>query len=308
MPMSPTYTEFSLRVLNSLRQQKHRAIEALMKVDFIVSTPQIKLIIIGAQKGGTTALYHYLSEHPDIDVPNTKETNFFSSCTSSTPRKQDYLKNFPRRFRWSSPFYSIDTSPSYLLEAKRVASKIHAYDSEIKLAAILREPVSRAVSSWFMYKKLASANPDWFMQSGWVKNNNDVLITRRKQFGSDFASDIDEEIEVLNNGNRIEFPIVEYGLYAQQLACFYEYFNKSSIEIIFSDELKTSTQTCLNSLCDLSEIKRFELTQKKLVPHFVGDNKADIPEQSLVALRDYYRTENQKLSELLGLTLPWSDA
>jgi hypothetical protein len=34
-------------------------------------------LIIGAQKAGTSSLFYYLSQHPDIDLPSEKELHFF---------------------------------------------------------------------------------------------------------------------------------------------------------------------------------------------------------------------------------------
>src|SRR3954463_6324498 len=34
-------------------------------------------LIIGAMKGGTTSLYHYLRPHPEVFMPVTKELHFF---------------------------------------------------------------------------------------------------------------------------------------------------------------------------------------------------------------------------------------
>ena len=52
-------------------------------------------LIIGAQKAGTTALWTYLSYHPDLIAPNTKEIDFFS-CNSRYSRGiQFYLSHFP---------------------------------------------------------------------------------------------------------------------------------------------------------------------------------------------------------------------
>ncbi len=292
-------------VLNSLRRIKHRSINILKDIGFCTAEPQIKLIIVGAQKGGTTALYNYLSEHPNIDVPQQKELNFFNSCKPNEQTEARYLAKFPKRFTWNAPFYSIDTSPSYLLDAEDVAGKIHAFNPNVRIAAVLREPVSRAVSSWFMYKKLASPNPDWFVQSGWVKNNLKKSVKRRRNFGKNFADDISEEIEVLLDGNRIEYPIVEYGLYARQLRLFLNYFSRESIEILFSEDLKNDTQSALNKICDLSGIPTFELAPQKLIPHFVGDNKTVIAPENLKQLKDYYREENKALAALLGRALPW---
>ena len=299
-------TKLFEHALNGLRRVKHQSINALLGAGFCAAQPQIKLIIVGAQKGGTTALYNYLSEHPDIDVPEQKELNFFNSCEPKELTEAAYLRNFPKRFTWNTPFYSIDTSPSYLLDAEDVAERIHAFDPNVKIVAVLREPVSRAISSWFMYKKLASPNPDWFVQSGWVKSNVKKSVKRRKSFGENFADDIAEEIGVLLEGNRIEYPIVEYGLYAQQLKHFLNYFDTENIEVIFSDNLKENTQSTLNLICEHSDMPAFELSHQKLIPHFVGDNKTVIAPENLTQLKEYYRKENQTLAELLGHPLPWS--
>jgi len=40
-----------------------------MKVDFF---------IVGAPKAGTTSLYHYLNEHPQVEMSSQKEPDYFS--------------------------------------------------------------------------------------------------------------------------------------------------------------------------------------------------------------------------------------
>ena len=42
-------------------------------------------LIIGAAKCGTTALYYYLKQHPEISFPKLKEPKFFSSNGETFP-------------------------------------------------------------------------------------------------------------------------------------------------------------------------------------------------------------------------------
>jgi len=42
-----------------------------MKVDFF---------IVGAPKAGTTSLYYYLNEHPEIEMSSQKESDYFSDA------------------------------------------------------------------------------------------------------------------------------------------------------------------------------------------------------------------------------------
>ena len=39
----------------------------------------LSFLICGTQKGGTTALAHYLKQHPEVALPETKELHFFDN-------------------------------------------------------------------------------------------------------------------------------------------------------------------------------------------------------------------------------------
>ena len=301
--LQPNLKESSL---NLLRRYKRAFTHKLKTIVIGTSQAKVKLVVIGAQKGGTTALYNYLSLHPQIEAPDNKELNFFNGVSEQALHHANYLSLFPKRIGRNEKFHSIDVSPSYLIDASFVAQRIYQIDKTIKIVAILREPVSRAVSSWFMYKKLAQKNPDWFIESGWVKNNKHSRLERRKQFGVSFLDDINEEIDILNQGKRVEFPIVEYGLYAQQLEHYFNYFGKENVTILFSHELKENTQECLNTLYRLIGIAPYVLNDEKLIPHFVGDNKVELPEHELEQLKGFYTAYNDDLSVLLEQPLPWS--
>jgi len=296
-----------MRVLNILRRIQRDASTVFKRLAFGVSKPEVRLIVVGAQKGGTTSLYYYLSAHPDIDVPVNKEINYFSSLGSKSGSLTEYQKQFPIRFARNAGFYSIDVSPTYLLDAELTAKKIFDLNPAARIAVVLREPVSRAVSSWFMYKKLYAQNPDWFVESTWVKNNTSKRITRRKKtFGLNFEEDIEEEILVLESGGRIEYPIVEYGLYKQQLENFIDVFDHQNLLILSSALLQTSTQQCLDQVTSFMGIAAHKLEQHQLIPHFVGDNKEVLNTSSLSKLADYYQVQNSGLEKLLGEGFKWS--
>jgi len=293
-------------ILNVLRRRKHAAQLTFKKLLLGVSRPQIRLIVVGAQKSGTTALYHYLSEHPDIDVPAEKEVNYFNATKRQDISLEKYQQHFPVRLARNEDFFSIDVSPSYLLDAQVTAQRIFDINPNTKIAAVLREPVSRAVSSWFMYQKLYQNDPDWFVNSAWVKNNSTAKIVRRKKrFGESFEADIEEELLALEAGNRIEYPVVEYGLYKHQLSCFIDVFGLENLLVLSSEELKNSTQFCLDQITDFIDLKTHTLSERKLVPHFVGDNKKQIDRSKLAKLADYYKVHNKGLEELVDKKFNW---
>ena len=51
------------------------------------------LYIVGAPKAGTTSLYHYLSQHPDIAIPD-KEPRFFIKDSIQNISEADPIKPY----------------------------------------------------------------------------------------------------------------------------------------------------------------------------------------------------------------------
>lgn len=120
-------------------------------------------LIVGAGKSGTTSLANYLSEHPEVFIPDVKELHFFAFANEppnfSTPHilgpvvittLSEYLNFFS-----SAPINAVlgEASVSYLYQGlyKKVISNIKKYHprwKEIRIIIILREPVERAFSQY----------------------------------------------------------------------------------------------------------------------------------------------------------------
>jgi hypothetical protein len=100
------------------------------------------LIGIGAQRAATTWMYHCLKEHPQVFAPEKKEIHFFD-------------ENFDKGLDWYESHFKgagtkriiIDITPNYL-NVEGAMEKMAEIVPEAKLFVILREPVSRAYSSY----------------------------------------------------------------------------------------------------------------------------------------------------------------
>jgi hypothetical protein len=116
-------------------------------------------LIVGAAKSGTTALYHYLGQHPQVYLAPQKETNFFAfegqevwfrgpgdeQTSESTIRT---LEDYEMQFRAVTDEVAIgEASPWYLYSA-RSAANIHRRLPDAKLIVVLRNPADRAFSSY----------------------------------------------------------------------------------------------------------------------------------------------------------------
>jgi hypothetical protein len=104
------------------------------------------MIIIGAQKCGTTSLHYYLSLHPEISMSKQKELNFFLPKKNWHKGIEWYKSNFIGRakiYGEASPGYSF--YPVY----KGVPERMYSIIPEAKLIYLVRDPVERIISHYF---------------------------------------------------------------------------------------------------------------------------------------------------------------
>lgn len=106
------------------------------------------LIIIGAQKCGTTALHSYLARHPNVFMSRPKELNFFvdNSHEGNWYRGIDWYRN---QF---DPDYQVrgESSPNYTMDPilPGVAARAAGVVPDAKLIFMVRDPVERVRSGY----------------------------------------------------------------------------------------------------------------------------------------------------------------
>ena len=105
---------------------------------------RVNTLIIGAGRSGTTSLYTYLESHSDVCFSNIKEVHFFS-IDELYKRGEGYYHSFFRKCHGTPVVASADT---YLLMDHDAIPRIYAYNPEMKIIVMLRDPVSRAYSSY----------------------------------------------------------------------------------------------------------------------------------------------------------------
>ena len=107
----------------------------------------IDFVIIGAQKSGTTALAHFLDQHSGIAISQPKETHVFDT--------QDFDSGtINTRY---APFFEEaihgqlkgEATPIYLF-LPDVLKALSAYNQNLKIIVLLRDPVDRAISHYEM--------------------------------------------------------------------------------------------------------------------------------------------------------------
>ncbi|MDJ0553024.1 MAG: sulfotransferase domain-containing protein [Microcoleaceae cyanobacterium MO_207.B10] len=253
-------------------------------------------LIIGAQKPGTTSLYNYLIQHPQILKNNSfKEVHYFNVPENYSQGLSWYLGHFPNRFRKGDKL-TLDATPNYL-ELPHIPQLIKQHLGNIKMIAVLRNPVDRAYSAWKMCHSFGT-NPN-------VAENLKKKADRRT-----FSEAIEQELTNQWEPDIYPYGYVNKGKYAEQLENYYKYFERDTILVLNFDNLKDDLASTLNLTCDFLNIDPFsESSLKSLLEkkYNVGKKQEISPSEQEVLdrLKNYFEPFNQKLYELLGYSFNW---
>jgi hypothetical protein len=118
-----------------------------------ISRHEPDFLIIGAAKCGTTSLYNYLIEHPDVAGAAAKELRFFD--VKFRKGWDWYLAQFPER---GAAQIVGESSPTYLFDPS-VPGRVKTALPNAKLIVMLRNPVDRAYSQYtFRTRRLETAS------------------------------------------------------------------------------------------------------------------------------------------------------
>ncbi len=221
-------------------------------------------LIIGAAKAGTTALYHYLKEHPEIYMAPQKEPKFFAlegeKLNFRGPGDQNNInkstitdiESYRELFQGASNQKVIgEASPLYLYSPK-APERIRHYIPDTKLIAILRDPVERAYSGYLMH------------------------ISEGRETARDFAEALrEEEMRIRNNWGWGHYASV--GFYHSQLKRYFDNFNHHQIRVYLYEDLKT------NSISLLQDIFNFLNVEESFVPDIsIRHNITGIPKNTIL--------------------------
>ncbi len=231
-------------------------------------------LVIGAMKSGTTALYYYLEQHPQVYMSPVKEPNFFCRWEqeSSDSKPITRIEGYQDLFKDVSNERAIgEASHCYLYEPE-AAARIQQHVPDAKLVAILRNPVDRAYSH-FLHM---------------VRNGTEPL--------TDFAQAIRKEATgVLQTGSFQDY--VGRGRYYEQLKRYFDAFDQRQIKIYLYEDLSNApTDT-------LQDIFRFLGVDDSFVPDVsLRRNVSGYPRHK--ALDEFLRRPSS-FKGALKVYLPW---
>lgn len=150
-------------------------------------------IIIGAQKSGTTSLFNYLRQHPGTALPEQKEIHFFDKQYQKGA--EWYFNHFPDLNKITG-----EATPYYLYHpyaAKRIANIC----PKAKLIVLLRNPIDRAYSHFYM-EKYRNREPLPAFEDA-IKAEHERLEKEKKKLAQDpfYNSPVHQNHSYLDRGN-----------------------------------------------------------------------------------------------------------
>lgn len=254
-----------------------------------------QFLVIGEQKCGTTSIYKYLVQHPQIAPSLEKELRFFDRQFNRG--RFWYQASFPFqlysqyvRKRHGYNLITGDASPNYLCHP-RVPQRVKTTLSDIKFIVLLRNPVERAYSHYNM-------------------------SVRHKKETLSFAEALDNEEERLGGkigqvrqGDDFEsyYQFLHYayksrGIYALHLQQWFELFSRERFFIINSADFQTDPAKTLAQTFDFLGLPNWG----KIVydRHNVGNYSA-LDGRLRQGMEQFFEPYNRQLYDLLERDFGW---
>jgi len=198
--------------------------------------------IIGAARAGTTSLYYYLRQHPQIFMSPRKEPRFFA-FEGRTEQKGPFGSRPlpPYSTKWEEYIKLFDKVKDEKIIGE--ASTIYLYHPEapkrikrylgenVKLVAILRNPIERVISH-YMYNLRLGAEPC-----------------------STFEEAIEAEEVRVAQGWVEFFHYKRMGLYGQQLQRYLDVFSRNNLKIFLYEDFQEDPISIVKQVFEFLEIE-----------------------------------------------------
>jgi hypothetical protein len=113
-------------------------------------------IVIGAMKGGTTSLFHYLDEHPQVHMSPLKEVDFFVEESNWDRGFDWYARQFEGAGPQATAIGEASTVYTKYPQYRGVPERIRAHLPDIRLIYVVRDPIER-LRSHFQHRTLVGS-------------------------------------------------------------------------------------------------------------------------------------------------------
>ncbi len=254
-----------------------------------------EFLIIGAAKSATTTLYAYLEQSPHVAWSLRKEAFFFNQTFHwglNWYRAFFPLRSQVRRQarRIGGQVQTGEGSPDYLFHP-HVARRVKDTLPDVKLVAILRNPIDRAYS-FYKHQIMRTNEPLTFEEAIDAEEKRLKGELERMESDDRYASFA-----------RQHYSYKARGRYMEQLDRWLEHFPREQILVQLTDDLRSEPQATVDELTQFLGLPAIEVQIPKRTHEGVRiDAMQDAVRARLV---EYFRPHNARLEQFLGRDLNW---
>ncbi len=242
----------------------------------------VNFLIIGVGKSGTTSLFYYMCQHPQILPPIQKELDFFN--LKFELGIDWYLAHFSP-IPNEGGFLTGEATPWYL-GTDGVEEKVFQLFPNIKLIVVLRNPVARAISHYYMNLSMTE------------NRSLEEAITSEMTI----LRGIGDPTQVSEKYWQTEKGYLWFGLYSYFLEKWMALFPREQFLILHSEDLYNQTANTLQQVFEFLEIPDYSLSD---YPKYNSGSYPNISNELRQKLSDFFRPHNQKLEDYLGKKFDW---
>lgn len=252
-------------------------------------------IIISVERGGSTSLYRYITAHPCVDPAFRKEVHYFD--LNFTQDLSWYRAHFPTPWRaaWVSSrrrhrLVTGEASPYYLYHP-HVPERIRETLPEVRLIALLRNPVERAYSHYQLNRR----------QDKEPLSFDEAIESEEERLRGEYQRLLQDPTYYSDNHYR--FGYLNRGVYVDPLTRWREHFPAERLLVVRSEDLYRQPRETL------SQVNRFLGLPEWEPKHFKPYNQkpySEIDPKVRQKLLDYFEPHNRRLYQYLGRDFGWS--
>jgi hypothetical protein len=251
-------------------------------------------LIIGAAKSGTSSLYEYLIQHPNVQPASGKEIYFFDM-------------NYDKGINWYRTFFPLsnnfsktaknsivgEATPRYL-DHPHAPYRIKKYIPNCKFIILLRNPIDRAYSHWNMMVNHNREDLSFEEAIDKEKNRTNGLFEKMAKDKSFYSKEY------------YWYSYLERGIYSKKIKKWFEIFPKNQFLILKSEDLFSKPSEIFHQTQDFLNIPKIILDEFKTVRKGIYKNKS-ISSNTRKSLSDFFKPYNEELYSLIGVNLGWEE-
>lgn len=196
--------------------------------------------IVGAPKCGTTSLYEYLRQHPEIFMPaDRKEPNYFNTDLHAPVWPCPTFEQYLALFAPATNQKRIGEASVWYLYSSIAAQAIRQFNPSARIIIMLRNPVDMIYS----------------LHSELLYGLDESIADFRQ------ALEAEEERKLKRIKPTGTLPVEclfyrEIGRYSKQVQRYYEIFGRARVHVIIFDDLKEDPVTVYQKVLDFLDVSK----------------------------------------------------